>query len=70
MLLNFANFYAQRYMINEHVGLWHHFPEAPPAPASEPSDAPDPDPDPEAELWSDGTQAAADNHFSDQDDSG
>ena len=48
VLLNFANFYARRYI--KPVGPWQHFPEAPPAPASEPFDAPNPDADPEADA--------------------
>ena len=68
MLATFANFYAQQYMKHEPAGLWHHFPEKPTAPASDPCDAPDPEAEPEAELLSDGTQAASDNDFSEQDE--
>ena len=66
VLLKFANVYARWYMKCElPVGLWNHFPEAPPDPACDPSDAPDPGP--EAESRSDGTQTVADDDFSDQD---
>ena len=43
------------YMKDEPVGQWHHFPDAPPAPASHPCAAPNPDPDPEPELLPEGT---------------